>query len=127
MKPLTLEWVEKAEEDFRVAVWIQREPVGSPNAIGFHCQQCVEKYLKALLMENGLPFGRTHDLDVLLDLAARQTASLEAFRHDLKFLSPFSVEARYPGISAEPADALEALRIATLFRKQVLAILGRNA
>lgn len=126
MKPLTLEWVEKAEEDFRVAVWIQREPVGSPNAVCFHCQQCAEKYLKALLTENGVPFGKTHDLDVLLDLGARPITSLEAFRHDLKFLSPFSVEARYPGISADPPDALEALRIATRFREQVLTVLGKN-
>ena len=43
---------------------------------------------------------------------------------DLKFLSPFSVERRYPGISAELDDAIEALRIVTFFRKHARALLG---
>jgi HEPN domain-containing protein len=31
----------------------------------FHAQQCVEKYLKALLVAPGLAFPRTHDLTAL--------------------------------------------------------------
>ena len=124
MKPLTLEWIEKAEEDYRVAYWVQREPIASPNAACFHCQQCAEKYLKALLTENGTPFSRTHDLDILLDAAAQGSIPVEPFRRDLKFLSPFSVETRYPGVSAELDDAVEALRVVTLFRKHARALLG---
>jgi len=30
--------------------------------IGFHCQQAVEKYLKAVLVASGLPAPFTHDL-----------------------------------------------------------------
>ena len=43
---------------------------------------------------------------------------------DLKFLSPFSVETRYLGVSAEPDDAIKAPRIVTLFRKHARALLG---
>ena len=43
---------------------------------------------------------------------------------DLKFLSPFSVETRYPCVSAEPYDVIEALRIVTLFRKHARDLLG---
>ena len=32
------------------------------DAAVFHCQQCVEKYMKARLEEAGLPISRTHDL-----------------------------------------------------------------
>lgn len=56
MKPLTDEWIRKAEEDCRVA---NREMEAEPpsfNAVCFHAQQCVEKYLKAVLQENDVVF-----------------------------------------------------------------------
>jgi len=34
----------------------------------FFAQQCVEKYLKARLVEAGIAFPKTHDLEALLDL-----------------------------------------------------------
>ncbi|NJM68388.1 MAG: HEPN domain-containing protein, partial [Acaryochloris sp. RU_4_1] len=69
MQPLTQEWLNKAEGDFATA---QRELRArkTPNydAACFHAQQCVEKYLKARLQEAIIPFGKTHNLVVLLDL-----------------------------------------------------------
>jgi HEPN domain-containing protein len=66
MKPLTKEWIKKAEKDFRVAKReINAEPP-SLNAVCFHAQQCVEKYLKAVLQENEVVFQKIHDLEVLL-------------------------------------------------------------
>ena len=107
-----------------MACWIQREPVGSPNGVCFHCQQCAEKYLKAQLTEKGAGFTRSHDLDVPFDLATQALIQIESLRHDLKFLNPFSVETRYPGVSADPSDAIEALRITILYREQVRPMLG---
>lgn len=50
MNPITIEWADKAEGDFATA---QREldAADHPNydAVCFHAQQCVEKYLKACL------------------------------------------------------------------------------
>jgi len=44
------EWIEKAEEDFHVALSLRRSRRHpAHNATCFHAQQCVEKYLKALL------------------------------------------------------------------------------
>src|SRR5438309_443570 len=67
MKPLTREWVKKAEGDFSTA---QREIRArkSPNhdSACFHAQQCVEKYFKARLQEAGMGFPHTHDLEALL-------------------------------------------------------------
>ena len=68
MKPITAEWVAKAEADFATA---QRESRvrKKPNydAICFHYQQCAEKYLKARLCEVGIPFGKIHDLVALVE------------------------------------------------------------
>jgi len=62
MKPITLEWVAKAEGDWDSA---QREYRARqrPNydAACFHAQQCAEKYLKARLEEAGIAFSRTHN------------------------------------------------------------------
>jgi HEPN domain-containing protein len=68
MKPSTLEWIEKAEEDFWAAGDVARcrkRPVWS--TVCFHAEQCAEKYLKARMEEAGLPILRTHDLEVLLN------------------------------------------------------------
>ena len=42
----------------------------NPNyaAACFHAQQCVEKYIKARLIEAETPFPKTHDLSALLSL-----------------------------------------------------------
>jgi len=67
MKPLTREWVEKAEGDFATArreLRARKDP--NYDAACFHAQQCVEKYLKACLQEEDLSFGRIHNLSALL-------------------------------------------------------------
>ena len=55
MKPATREWVRCAEEDFDVAAaLLRRRTRTAANSIGFHAQQCVEKYLKARRAEAGM-------------------------------------------------------------------------
>lgn len=52
MKPATREWIHCAEEDFNVALALMRRRTKTAaNSIGFHSQQCVEKYLKARMEE----------------------------------------------------------------------------
>lgn len=65
MKPITDEWIKKAEEDYIVAIEsIKINP--RPNyPICFHAQQCIEKYLKAVLQENLIVIEKVHDLDIL--------------------------------------------------------------
>jgi len=66
MKPTTLEWIAKAEEDWNVAQMSYRaRKHPSYDAAVFHAQQCAEKYLKARLEEAGIAITRTHDLLVL--------------------------------------------------------------
>jgi HEPN domain-containing protein len=70
MTPLTQEWVDKAEGDFLTATRELRARK-SPNydTVCFHAQQSAEKYLKARLKEENVPFGKTHNLADLLDAA----------------------------------------------------------
>ena len=63
MTPLTREWVDKAEGDFHTATREARvRKAPNHDAVCFHAQQCAEKYLKALLQEANIPFGKTHNL-----------------------------------------------------------------
>jgi HEPN domain-containing protein len=87
MNPLTSEWVQKAEGDFGTAsreIRARRAP--NYDAVCFHAQQCAEKYLKALLQEEDIPFGKTHNLVILLDLLLPAEPSWEMLRHDMQVL-----------------------------------------
>jgi len=100
MKALTAEWVDKAEGDYQVAQDQWKAPTPVFDAICFHAQQCAEKYLKAWLTEQGTPFPRTHDLESLAKFCLPTFPDLSAILNDLRFLTSFGVEVRYPGTSA---------------------------
>ena len=124
MRPITGEWVEKAEEDYRVA---RRERSAKPpayNAVCFHTQQCVEKYLKALLQEHEIPFHRTHDLEALMKLCLPVMPELKQHREQLQWLTGFAVEVRYPGIDADRKDAERCFQITKLLRTLIRRQLG---
>ena len=90
MKPLTSEWVAKAEGDFATMlreVRVRKAP--NYDAVCFHAQQCVEKYLKARLQEADCPFGRTHNLSALLDLLLPIEPSWEVLSPYLRTLTVF--------------------------------------
>ena len=54
MKPITLEWIEKAEDDWDVAQCLYRKRKRpSYDAVCYHAQQSIEKYLKGRLEEVG--------------------------------------------------------------------------
>ncbi len=80
------------------------------DAACFHAQQAVEKYLKACLQEADIPFGKTHDLSVLLNLLLPLHPLLERLRPALRVLSAYAVEFRYPGASADKSVASGTVR-----------------
>jgi HEPN domain-containing protein len=125
MKPETVEWVDKADADLDTA---KREAtvVESPNndAVCFHAQQCAEKYLKAVLVEDGLRVPRIHDLEVLVNLMSSRYLELQKVVHLARILSAMAVEVRYPGMTADEDDAEESLKAAMTIREVVRVILG---
>ena len=125
MNPLVDEWVQKAERDFGTA---GREiaVVCAPNydAVCFHYQQCVEKYMKAFLLAHDTPFLKTHDLSVLLDLCLPLRDEWEALRPDLILLTRAAVDFRYPGSSADREEAEAAEAVADRVRPILREALG---
>ena|ERR1051325_8352874 len=120
MKPLTLEWIKKAEGDFDAA----KLPGLSVDIVCFHAQQAVEKYLKGFLYEADIRFPKTHELVVLLELALNLQPLWEAWRTSFRRLSEFAAEFRYPGEWANEKDAITSLRIATEFRTEIRRVMG---
>ncbi len=61
------QWLFRAGEDIAVihALSIQNTELYA-STICFHCQQAVEKYLKAFLVYKKIEFPKTHDVDFLL-------------------------------------------------------------
>ena len=116
------EWVKKAEDDYLAASSL--DPKSTPTAICFHCQQCVEKYLKAALAKHGAPTRKTHNLIVLNDLVAEQDPRFQEFPDQLGVLNPYSVIGRYPGFEATADDARRALEVASSLRGQIRILLG---
>ena len=128
MNPETAKWLSKAEGDFHTA---RRELRArkAPNfdAACFHAQQGAEKYLKAVLVEAHLPFSKTHDLLLLLDLCLTVAPLLDAFRPSLAILKNFAVHIRYPGDDATRAEARDVLHRAEAVRTALRGHLGLSA
>jgi len=117
MNDLLAEWVSKAEGDYLVAqreFRVRRNP--NYDAISFHCQQLVEKYIKAFLYQKKVDFPKTHNLIELLELCLPLDTSFELQRDLLLQLDRYGVRYRYPGISADKEDAQFALHAAKVLR-----------
>jgi HEPN domain-containing protein len=125
MKAVIKEWVEKAEGDFVTAVRESRARK-NPNydAVCFHAQQCVEKYLKGVLQADGVAFTKTHDLVVLLQACASKRPLWLTWETDAKLLSRFAVQYRYPGESATKGDATAAAAVMKWMRAEIRPVLG---
>ena len=121
---LLAEWVDKAEADYQSAVALQRRRKAPlPDIVCYHCQPCVEKYLKAYLIAQGSTPPRIHDLEDLLDLCALHDATLTTQRPLVQVLNPYAVLIRYPGMTTTVAEAREAVhamrRLRTMLRRKL--------
>jgi HEPN domain-containing protein len=119
------ERIAKAEGDYVVACREMRARK-SPNydAVCFHCQQCIEKLMKALLIRLGMRPPKTHMLLLLDELLGPACAEWYWPADELRFLSQAAVFLRYPGESAGKQEAREAMAIAKKMRARLLARLG---
>jgi HEPN domain-containing protein len=117
MNRLTAEWVQKAEDDFIVAqkmLRARKQPVY--DAVCFHSQQCSEKYLKAFLQENNRDIPKTHKLLDLVKLCMHIDDGMEILVSDLLEIERYSINVRYPGVSADKEEAKSAYNKATIIR-----------
>jgi HEPN domain-containing protein len=114
--PLVRQWVAKAEEDIRTAEYALTMPENCPHGtICFHAQQCVEKYIKALLVWRSIEFPRIHDIGELVALLPEEI-SFPLTEEEQEKLTDHAVVSRYPG-DGEPIDRIEAEQAVALARK----------
>jgi len=95
----------KAEAD-AIAV---RELAGNPEItdeiVGFHAQQAIEKWLKAMMASRGMDQARIHDIGRLLQLLDNDGAKLPDNAGHLDDLTIYAVPMRYDELlDAEPLD-----------------------
>jgi|LSQX01.2.fsa_nt_gb HEPN domain-containing protein len=114
-------WVRKAEQDWITVGSLDPSVVAS--VICFHCQQCAEKYLKALLTQHDEVPPRSHDLGLLLGVALQIEAGLSEISEELRLLDRYSVAIRYPGPDADEDEAAAAGRAARVVRDACRALL----
>jgi len=89
-------WIAKANEDiFTVKQLLKENPEYCTSTICFHCQQALEKFLKAFLVKNQVSFSKTHDVDFLLNKCIDINATIFA-AVNLLSLNEFAVSVRYP-------------------------------
>lgn len=124
MKPAAAGWVRKAEQDFRGAAGLHGRKPPLHDLVCFHCQQCAEKYLKALLEEQGLAVRRTHDLLRLLAELLPHYPSLAGLRRGLAVLTDYAVDVRYPGDMPTKRQTESAVRWADKCRTVIRGLLG---
>ena len=90
----------KAASDLSAARALARDADQQDDVVGFHAQQAVEKSLKAVLAVRGFEIPRTHDLDLLTRLVARDSDDAAGALAGAKDLSPWAVATRYDDIEA---------------------------
>ncbi len=113
-------WLEKAEHDMEaVELIIEMKPLILDIAC-FHCQQAVEKYLKAFLIFNNKAIIKTHSIEVLIEECSAIDTDFAAI--DFKNLDEYAVEIRYPDSFLQPdlKEAKEYYSIAVEIQKLVI-------
>lgn len=125
MKKATQAWLEFAHRDLEAAKLLAENEYVS-NAVLFHSQQCVEKCLKALLEESGVPVPHIHSvvkLSALLQEEGKTSISLD--EDELDLVDAVYIDTRYPtGLGLLPSgfptkeDAKAILRIAEKLYKE---------
>lgn len=104
----------KAWRDLETA---RRVATGEPpllDVAAYHCQQAAEKAVKAFLIHHGKPHERTHDIEVLVDLACEIDSTFRRLADAADVLTPYANRFRYPnatfGAEPQPAEFDEALQ-----------------
>ena len=123
------EWVEKAENDLKNAAHTLKMGEDCPtDTVCFHAQQCVEKYLKALLTLRDVDSPRIHDVEELVVLLPGEV-EVKLSVEEQRRLTDYATVTRYPG-DYEPIvldEARQAVKMARRVRREIRRILPKEA
>jgi len=101
-KDFISQWIKKAEEDLTVVNKLTEFEIIASSAVCFHCQQAVEKFLKAFLTAYDKEIVRTHNIEFLLSECSEIDKDFAEI--DPENLTDFGVDIRYPGDFYSPSD-----------------------
>ncbi len=89
-------WLEFSEDDLEVAVEAAR--IGKYGIAAYHCQQAVEKSIKAILIliSDGPTTFKTHDIEKLLKGLLRLGVDPPPFVWEATKLTDYAFSTRYP-------------------------------
>ena len=96
MKKQVEDWLLLADNDLRAAGVIVNDEYPLTNIAAFHCQQAVEKYFKAYIIEKDIPLIRTHDL-IKLNGMINEIKNLGINEKKLMAINEVYMDSRYPG------------------------------
>ena len=127
----TKAWMVKAWRDLKM---VQRAVAGQPpfyDMAVYHCQQSAEKAVKAFLVFQSRPYEKTHDIEVLVDLACAVEPRFSKLADAADALTPYATRFRYPNstfaVEPQPAEYNEALQHAQTIYDFVLNLLPKEA
>lgn len=114
-------WIEYAKNDVLVANELKLQHEYVHRAVLTHCQQGIEKYLKAFILLNNKGIIKTHDLTILNSLCSQIDKAFSTFENNFAWLSTVYIESRYPDDFEDinKNDAMKALDIVNEFEKFV--------
>ena len=95
MKKQVEAWIKYAEKDILTVSEIKENPMLANIAIS-HCQQAIEKYFKAFILESNKPIKFIHNLITLYG-TIKETIDLELNEDLLSTVNDIYTESRYPG------------------------------
>lgn len=108
------QWRAKAQSDWTTVEILLDSDRCPADTVCFHCQQFVEKLLKALLTRYEIEAPKTHDLRRLIQLAEPFAPELSRFSDASDVVTVHGVETRYPDDwrEIEPAEMNEVVQLA---------------
>lgn len=110
----TSQWMLKARHDLLSAERLYSGDPALLDTAAYHCQQTMEKTLKAYLTYHEIPFQKIHHLAVLVTQCTDVDPSFDQLFDIADMLTPYAVLFRYPGDVLEPEieDVEEAISAA---------------
>ena len=107
-------WIDKSERDIKSAKILKEHDCGN-DVVAFHCQQAIEKILKAYLIVKGEGIVSGHSLLYLCKLAQGHDANYKKYLKDCGFANQYYIETRYSADSpliVSDYEADECIKIA---------------
>ena len=101
---LVRNWTRKARRDLLSAKKLARGKEPYLDTAIYHCQQLAEKAIKEWLVYNDISFEKTHDLRLLVTLAAEAEPKFNPLLDVAEQITPYATAYRYPGEALEPTE-----------------------